>query len=351
MNQDTCRLLYHCSFFLVKYQFLYSERLIIMSKLKEGIKLIHVYGNTTCTIVDIDDYEIVIKLDKEISGKELLRLPISHLGEHLFFDVEDVDKSINSPEMIDRYLQFGNRKISEVSTKTMDIGQKNKSVESGSIEYNEKRQYLVSRGANFFVHFTNVKNVESILKNGLLSINKLQEMNLIKDTIRNDLSRYDKRNDTISLSIAFPNYMYFYKVRKNKCDSIWVVLLINTDNLDFKKMSFCKDNAATTKEVNDMKSKYLLSDLKELFTDYDRRRTRSNLEIPDNYTTNPQSEILYRGEINSSSIKNICFRTEAERNDFICSNEHLAPEILKKCIVKSEYFNSRLDYEWWRSNG
>lgn len=322
-----------------------------MSKLKEGIKLIHVYGNTTCTIVDIDDSEIVIKLDKEISGKEFLRLPISHLGEHLFFDVEDVDKSINSPEMIDRYLQFGNRKITEASTKILDIGQMNRSVESGSIDYNEKRQYLVSRGANFFVHFTNVKNVESILKHGLLSIDKLREMNLINGTIRNDLSRYDKRKDSVSLSIGFPNYMYFYKARKNKCDGIWVVLLISIENLDFKKMSFCKDNAATTREVNDMKAKYLLSDLKELFTDYDNRRTRSNLGIPDNYTTNPQSEILYRGEINSSSIKNICFRTEAERNDFVYTNKHRAPEFLKKCIVKSEYFNARLDYEWWRSNG
>ncbi|WP_323617005.1 DarT ssDNA thymidine ADP-ribosyltransferase family protein [Erysipelothrix rhusiopathiae] len=227
----------------------------------------------------------------------------------------------------------------------------NKSVESGTIDYNEKRQYLISRGANFFVHFTSVKNIESILKYGLLSINKLQEMNLIKDTIRNDLTRYDKRNDTISLSIAFPNYMYFYKVRKNKWDSTWVVLLINIVNLDFKKMSFCKDNAATTKEVNDMKSKYLLSDLKELLTDYDRRRTRSNLEIPDNYTTNPQSEVLYRGEISSFSMKNICFKTKAERDNFVESNKHLKPEFLKKCIVKSEYFNPRLDYEWWRSNG
>ncbi|WP_323617004.1 hypothetical protein [Erysipelothrix rhusiopathiae] len=81
-----------------------------MNKLKRGKKLVHTYENTTCTIVEVDDSEIVIRLDKKISGKEFLRLPILHLGEHLYFDLGDVEKAIDSPEMIDRYLQFGNGK-------------------------------------------------------------------------------------------------------------------------------------------------------------------------------------------------------------------------------------------------
>ena len=75
---------------------------------------------------------------------------------------------------------------------------------------------LQNRGVKHLYHFTNIDNLSSILRHGILSVNKLRS-NGIK-YFYNDPNRYDGNPDAISISISFPNSKLFYKFRK----AVWL---------------------------------------------------------------------------------------------------------------------------------
>ena len=61
------------------------------------------------------------------------------------------------------------------------------------------------------VHFTRYENLESIFKNGIMTKDNLNTLNL--DFYENDKARFDGYPNAISLSVSSPHWVLFYKLR------------------------------------------------------------------------------------------------------------------------------------------
>ena len=107
----------------------------------------------------------------------------------------------------------------------------------------------------FLVHFTNLKNLESIFKSGLVPRNELEKLDFQAET--NDSHRFDGHENSVSLSIAFPNCQMFYKIR-NESEDQYCILALSPELLIHHDSAFCKYNAAdraiSSQDINQLKS-------------------------------------------------------------------------------------------------
>lgn len=94
----------------------------------------------------------------------------------------------------------------------------------------------------FLLHFTRAANLPSIMQHGLYPISRVDEIGATPQI--NDKLRLDGYLDGISLSIAFPNYLMFWKYRQDNEGVEWVVLAIHPSVLWLKDCAFCRHNAA-----------------------------------------------------------------------------------------------------------
>ena len=95
-----------------------------------------------------------------------------------------------------------------------------------------------------------------------------------------------------SLSIGFPNYKMFYGIQRDHQNETWVILCIHPQVLWDLDCAFCAANAAS----NDVKAipldhRRTLSAMRAMYADWPGK-ARSELNIPNNYPTNPQAEVL-----------------------------------------------------------
>lgn len=192
------------------------------------------------------------------------------------------------------------------------------------------------------VHFTNVENLESILEKGLLTRKKLEDENIPFE--ENDSKRLDGELDSISLSVEFPNYKMFYSLIQKDSEKSWIVIAINASILCKSEAIFNTENAASSnmKKINveDRKQKTMFEEMFEDYDDYERE----SLGIPENYTTNPQAEILF---LDSISLEDITYI------EFSCPSDYLKYiKVLKqyphiKYGLNDKFFKPRKDWEKW----
>ena len=104
-------------------------------------------------------------------------------------------------------------------------------------EKKEIEKYIQERNINEIIHFTQLENLESIMENGLLSVDMLKRKDIKFN--RNDLNRFDNLQNTISVSIGFPNYKMFYKLRDEDASKKWVIISLNPKILFEKTCVFC----------------------------------------------------------------------------------------------------------------
>ncbi len=92
-------------------------------------------------------------------------------------------------------------------------------------------------------HFTQMRNLESIVEHGLVPRQALDDA---RHPYRpSDRFRLDGKPDTISLSISHVNYSMFEAKRLEDPSSEWVVLLLDPAILWEKHCRFCYRNAAS----------------------------------------------------------------------------------------------------------
>lgn len=200
------------------------------------------------------------------------------------------------------------------------------------------KQFARARGITHFVHFTNIENVDSILCYGLLTRSCMDEKQLSYHY--NDAYRYDYLLNSISLSVMFPNYKMFYKLRDEQSNTRWAVLFLSAEEVLNYDCVFCKTNAANS-EISTIPvcQRKGLSAFQEMF--YERQDiTREELRLPDYYTTDPQAEILVCNNISPNLIQSISVENDTDLD-----------LINKKSIninANKKYFGPRFDYEWWR---
>ena len=171
------------------------------------------------------------------------------------------------------------------------------SIESNVKEYSIQ-EVLKNRNITKLIHVTNKKNLESILKHGLLSLTKLDEKGI--DYEYNDPLRLENKRDAICLSVTDYNNFLFGSFQKKYPKNEYVVLEIDPKILliDGVDKVFCDYNAASKF------SQRSSSNMEIMFKDKLKRRakikTRSNKKSYE--PTSYQAEILYCGTIEPKYI-------------------------------------------------
>ncbi len=314
-----------------------------MIKIKAGDVLYHKTKGIRCFVQNVDHENLKVSLDKPIGIKNEVTMPISHIGEYLFYNKEDIQKSLTELSRIQEY---------EISRKVSEFIQENGKRLKEEAEYKEAlKRCIQDRKIYSLIHFTRLENLEGILSHGFLSIDDLSKKELLY--MRNDVNRFDHRTDCTCFSIEFPNCYLFSNFRKRYCDSRWVVLELDASLLleHGGEKYFCQYNAASknmigklrTRELNEVQAfeamfadKYIVTKGEE---DHVFLREHSS-NIKPYITSAEQAEILIKGNISSKYIRRVYFNDDNDYNSFLRSNK-LQFKSNYKFLVNKNYFKYR----------
>lgn len=183
------------------------------------------------------------------------------------------------------------------------------------------------------VHFTQLANLPSILENGLLCRDTIPQGVAV-----NDEMRLDGRRNTVSLSIAFPNHLMFFKYRKEN-KATWCVLGINPSVLWQLDCLFCHHNAAD-RRISCLSNAELSSPsgLRKMFEEIDGFPSRAEQRLKGFDPTDPQAEVLVNQSVPPGYITGVAFsdRPSKDRYQYLAGRIRLLEQSRNK-----GYFASR----------
>ncbi len=209
------------------------------------------------------------------------------------------------------------------------------------------RDFCQQRHITDICHFTRIENLKGILTEGLLPRAELEKRSEGCRPVFPDEMRLDGLTDASCLSITFPNYKMFYQKRQeSNDDNLWVVIVYDYSVITRLNCAFTVHNAAASVNlVKDLRSRNNVESLAETFADFGNIQ-RNELRIPDNYTTNPQSEVLAFETIPVNYIKRVVFFSPASLNKWL--EEHRSIYPLNKIAIDKGKYGSRRDYKYWQ---
>ena len=212
----------------------------------------------------------------------------------------------------------------------------------------EIKEIINKRRIKHLVHFTQAKNLENILKYGLISRNEALRQGI--EICVSDQSRFDTRTNSINLSVMYPNYSMFYSKRKI-ISGDWAVLIISPEVIYENNCEFSITNAATTDcNLGDSPESFSKMFCKSVINNARCAVTRKATKISDCCPTDPQAEVLVEGTINPDKIMAIAFETLTVKNHHISQiASSLKKSIRDNFIVEDSLFKSRHDYQYWPS--
>ena len=161
---------------------------------------------------------------------------------------------------------------------------------------------IKTRNITKLVHFTDIRNIESILEHGILPPTRLQERSI--DGHANDPMRFDKQLGGISVSVMKRNQYVLNRFHKRD-PRRWVEIEINPDIAVTRNCLFYQSNASNRK-FSDAKEEYLKSSkaFANMFAGTvnikDRTYTRENKKEYE--PTDEQAEIIVRWVIPKRKI-------------------------------------------------
>ena len=200
------------------------------------------------------------------------------------------------------------------------------------------QEFVAEREIKFLLHFTRAKNLPSILTRGLIPRNKLITEGF---TDFNDQLRLDE-TDAVCLSIGFPNYKMFYGIQKDHANETWVILVINPQVLWQLNCAFCAANAASSSVTAiPLWKRKQLSAFQAMYADWPTK-SRADLNIPNQYPTNPQAEVLALQGIPKRYFLGIITLNSSIKEELSA----LYPDADIQAIA--QYFRYRKDYEHWK---
>lgn len=209
-------------------------------------------------------------------------------------------------------------------------------------------QYVKERGIAALVHFTRIDNLPSVMQHGLCVPSECTNQKL--KPVRNDKYRHDGA-DAVCSTITVPNYRMFFPLRQNApAGTNWAVIAINPAVLWETDCAFCVTNAASASVTAiPLARRKGLEALKQMFADYPGK-ARSELNIPNNYTTNPQAEVLLLEGVPLKYIFGLVFNTANLAAEYKAKYEGKPPlHTHIKTYHFSSYFQPRKDYEHWKN--
>ena len=211
------------------------------------------------------------------------------------------------------------------------------------------QQICTEHGITTLCHFTQIKKLQNILREGLLSRSFLEDRSPPPEF--NDQKRLDGHRDAICLSISFPNSLLFNKYSRPTENSPpnysqWAVLLLKTEVLWELDCAFCQENAASrpVRRIR-LEERKKPNALENMFTDafIDTNGEffrRSSLQIPNHYPTHPQAEVLVFNRIQTEYIKEVHFYNETALKQWRYNNPQDYPPRLSS---NPQYFQYERD--------
>lgn len=200
--------------------------------------------------------------------------------------------------------------------------------------------YALGRNLKWLFHFTKSSNLDSILSKGLLPRKKLTEDGF--SVTFNDQYRYDG-TDAICASVSFPNYRMFYPFRQKDVTVRWAILYFNASILWELNCAFCHTNAASsTVSAMPLAERREVHSLARMFDEVEGR-TRSDLKIGVDYTTDPQAEVLFLDGIPKEYIAGVIVETADEATALKMRHPNL------RVVHRADYFKYRSDWAYWKA--
>ena len=213
------------------------------------------------------------------------------------------------------------------------------------------QQIVDARGIGTLCHFTPKERLSSILHRGLLSRHFLEKLPPSKRPPFTDPDRHDGYKEAICLSIGFPNYRMLFQKTGHDKQSQWAILLIDTKVLWELDCAFCYQNASSNfVRLIPLKDIKKPSALKRMFRDqdYDNKGSyQRQLQIPKDYPTHPQAEVLVFNSIPAMYIKAVLFYNGTALKKWKEDNPKPYPQTFS---ANKQYFKPRCDYAAWQSD-
>jgi hypothetical protein len=151
----------------------------------------------------------------------------------------------------------------------------------------------------------------------------------------------------------------FYLIRKQKekaeevKDSQWVVLLLDAKVLWELDCAFCQENASSNAVRHiPLEDRKKTDALKDMFVEDYHIISRQSLQIPSDYPTNPQAEVLVFDGIPARYINEVHFLTATALDQWFSSNQAASSQTFsdgRRYLCQQEYFYGRCDYKKWQS--
>ena len=236
-------------------------------------------------------------INRAINSGVISNAEVAHIMQRATIERNNYDKQqalIYAKEKEREYLAWKKAKEKEELEKQRKIKETD---ERERRKRNNYKNIIASRGIKELIHFTNISNLETIIKYGILPRKEVDRR--IPTASVNDMNRYDTYTNATCLSVSFPNYKMFYKYQNEDKDARWAVLSLKPElltNFDVKYFFFYKENAA--------KNESSRCSFAEMFGS-------SNGCDPED----PQAEILAFGVIPPKYIQRIYVQTQEDKNN------------------------------------
>jgi len=219
------------------------------------------------------------------------------------------------------------------------------------VKLSEIQQVCHERDIKSLCHFTRGDRLRSILLKGrgLLSRIFLETLPAKYRPPFTDQDRGDGFKEAICLSISFSNYRMFYSKTGPSNQHKWVVLLLDVRVLWELDCAFCHQNArfepVLRVPLEERKRLILLERMFWLSDSHpDGSTTYQRQQIPDNYPTHPEAEVLVFDSIPAEYIKEVHFY---DRTALTTWQQENPGTYSQRFCANEHYFKYRCDYKAW----
>jgi hypothetical protein len=201
------------------------------------------------------------------------------------------------------------------------------------------KEVVATRNIFNVIHFTQTKNLDDILKNGIVSRKKLFEGG--KNFIFNDNLRLDGKMDYSCFSIEFPNVEMLRALRYRTNEASWAILVFSSEILyDYDCLFYYTNSASNEVRHKDTIEFEGASALDKLFT---WRHEERHHYLCDNDPTDVQSEVMVKDDV---SIDYLRFCAINDESDFLRFQAAYPNIDFQYASDRTGLFNTRKAYSY-----